>query len=389
MREDLITVVTGEPRSGTSMQMQSLHLLGVPVAGKEFPLKEVREKNEFDIAVAEKNKRMNPKGFYEVPGVVIRGTRDIEPYKGKAVKIITSGIWPRTARNGMEFGTPPSLVDKYIFCVRNPRQIAISQKDLSDRGVLGPSEDGEGWALPQRSVSASVFIERSGPALVWMSRQPQDVLDKFMSVDFGDMITDPASVLPGVMDHIERTYTSAQMQAAVANVEKALNRSISLKDWPDDMENEGMIADRLYGAFKSLNRVEMAATSTAVQEFILSKRFESAVWVDDEDTWVTMTVETKRQVAINKYDLATTLRTQLPDYRRNFMICDQCDHYERDAGKVYTIRRPDDLGALTRPMVKCGRDDEYKTVEMCKSCWQQGSTVNGNLMPSQRSTQLG
>ena len=38
MRDDLITVVTGEPRSGTSLQMQSLHLLGVPVAGKEFPV---------------------------------------------------------------------------------------------------------------------------------------------------------------------------------------------------------------------------------------------------------------------------------------------------------------------------------------------------------------
>ena len=393
MRDDLITVVTGEPRSGTSLQMQSLHLLGVPVAGKAFPvaggkLDRSAVPAELKKASLQHSQRMNPRGFYEVPGVVMRGVRDITPWAGKAIKIITAGLWPRTLANGMELGTPTALVDKYIFCVRDPKQIAVSQKDLTDRSVLAPAEDGSDWALPQRGVSASVFIERSGPALIWMSSQPQEELDKFLPVDFGEMVADPEPVLRRVMDHIERDCTAGQLLAAVTNVSSGLNRSLSMKEWPDDIADAGRIADQMYAAFRSLDLVDLAAASVSIQEFVASRIHDGAIWVDDEDTWATITAATKRLIMANTNDLATTLRGHLTEYRQNHLICDQCEHYSRYADKTYTVARPADLGPLVRPMVRCGRDNEYKTVEMCKACWQQGSTVAGELLPAQQVAQL-
>lgn len=394
MRDDLITVVTGEPRSGTSMQMQSLHLLGVPVAGKEFlvvdgKLDRSTAPDEFKEAAKEHHDRMNPRGFYEVPGVVMRGIRDITAWKGKAIKIVTPGIWPRTEQNGIELGTPSELVDKYIFCVRHPRQIAKSQQSLSQPNVLGPSDDGEKWAMPQRSVSADPFINRSGPALIWLSDQPQKVLDKFLPVDFNDMLADTASTLTKVMAHIEFDYTAVQMKAAVDNVTGDLNRSVTLREWPSDMLAAGHVADRMYEAFKSFDRGQLAAAAVAIREYIVSRQNENVIWVDDDDTWATVSSDTKRQIATNLHNLGTTLRADLAQSRRHFMICDQCKNYDRDPEKKYTIPRAADLGPLERAMVKCGRDDEYKTVEMCKACWQQGSTINGKLLPPQRTTQTG
>jgi hypothetical protein len=389
MRDDLITIVTGEPRSGTSMQMQSLHLLGVPVAGEKYLITDGKlnrsdAPKEFKKASKEHHNNMNPRGFYEIPGVVIHGTRDISPWKGKAIKVVTSGIWPRTEPNGMELGTPTELVDKYIFCTRHPRQIAVSQKDLSERNILGPSEDGKDWAMPKRGMSAGIFINRSGPALMWMNEQPQETLDKFISVDFNDMLSDPDSTLSRVMSHIEHSYTTDQMQAAVGNVKTTLNRSTTLKEWPDDMIEAGRVADQMYEAFRSLDRSLLASAVVAVKEYVINQRNENVTWVDDEDTWATVSPDTKRQILTNTNNLGTTLRTNLEEYRQNSLICDQCEDYSRDPEKTYTIPRPADLGPLVRPMVKCGRDNEYKTVEKCKVCWQQGSTVNGKLLPPQR-----
>jgi hypothetical protein len=373
--------------------MQSLHLLGVPVAGVTEPAVSVSPNRdaaveEYTQAAKAHGQRMNPRGFYEVPGVVINGTRNIKKWEGQAIKIVTSGIWPRTLDNGMEMGTPPELVDKYIFCTRHPLQIAQSQQDLAGRNVLGPAEDDEEWALPRRSASPLPFLMRSGPAVIWLSNQPQELLDRFISVDFSDMIADAEKQLSTVMAHIDRPYTAEQMSVALDNVRGELNRSTSMSTWAEGMENAGAVAEKMYAALKSMDLTELSAAAVAVQEFFFSQQYEGASWVDDEDTWVTMSVPTKRLVAKNANGLADNLRGQVAEYRAGFMICDQCEFYERDPAKTYTIQRPADLGPLTRPMVKCARDGEYKTVEMCKSCWQQGSTVNGELLPAQRETQL-
>ena len=86
MDKDKIVMVTGAPRSGTSLQMQTLDLLGVPINGDRFPEgNRDKIKNHLSERQKEQSENLNPKGFYEIGGVVIWGVRDISDYKGKAV----------------------------------------------------------------------------------------------------------------------------------------------------------------------------------------------------------------------------------------------------------------------------------------------------------------
>ena len=62
-----------------------------------------------------------------VASSVVNGVRgnDADQYKGKVIKIVTSGIPPQSRH-----GTDMSKVDKMILCLRNPKHIAVSQVDL-------------------------------------------------------------------------------------------------------------------------------------------------------------------------------------------------------------------------------------------------------------------
>lgn len=88
-------VVTGL-RSGTSLMMQTLKLLGVPVVGYMFH-------DDFS------HKELNPKGYYDLPiNETIKGLNTYK-YKGKAVKL---GGYQLSA-------TESKYVNKIIVCERN------------------------------------------------------------------------------------------------------------------------------------------------------------------------------------------------------------------------------------------------------------------------------
>ena len=112
----MITVVSGEPRSGTSLMMRLLEGLGLKVKGEELIKgKEGRRRKNAE--------ELNPKGFYEVPGVVMRGIPDdaLDDYEDHVVKLITPAL----------MRTSYMHIGKVIFCLRDPREIALSQKGLS------------------------------------------------------------------------------------------------------------------------------------------------------------------------------------------------------------------------------------------------------------------
>jgi len=71
-------VVTGSCRSGTSMMMQTLKLLGVEIAGHAF---------HPDFPVVEGN----PKGYFDLPFEELIGGINTTKYKDKAIKIL--GEW--------------------------------------------------------------------------------------------------------------------------------------------------------------------------------------------------------------------------------------------------------------------------------------------------------
>ncbi|MCP4104973.1 MAG: hypothetical protein GY749_05485 [Desulfobacteraceae bacterium] len=67
-----INVVTGAPRSGTSLAMQILDILGVTVAGKPPVIPNDLSNLELNtIDRKKKAKALNPLGFYEIGGTVV------------------------------------------------------------------------------------------------------------------------------------------------------------------------------------------------------------------------------------------------------------------------------------------------------------------------------
>jgi len=105
-------IVCGAPRTGTSMMMQTLDLLGFPVAPSKF----CAGNSEF--------KQYNPLGYYEFPDGTNRGGLPEGKYDGKALKVSAQALQK----------TPPERVWKAILCVRNLEE-AVESRVTMGKGV--------------------------------------------------------------------------------------------------------------------------------------------------------------------------------------------------------------------------------------------------------------
>lgn len=101
-------VVTGTPRSGTSMIMQIIGMMGIPLTGERFSSVNKRE--------------FNPGGYYELPWkTTIKGIQDGR-YQGKAVKLFSQEL----------FLTNPKYIAKVISIRRKPVAAIDSLQKLID-----------------------------------------------------------------------------------------------------------------------------------------------------------------------------------------------------------------------------------------------------------------
>lgn len=386
MNKDKIIVVSGEPRSGTSMMMQTMLHLGLDVAGEEYPVEAKMEK-KIDAIEDEKKKeeaqknfeqktkhshKMNPRGFYEIPGVVMQGMRDLEDKnKGKVVKIITNGVYEREAPNGHMLGTPAKHIDKIIMCLRDPRHIAVSQKDLSGGGIEIASIDENGidqWVDAPKPISPMRYIQSMGHFIMWLADN-HDLDDKILTVDFEEMHTDKP--IEKIAAHLGITPTDEQITAAKDNIDPLLKRSTDFEGWGDS-DIDGILAMDIYESLKNWDTKQFGGLGAQIEEMIRHEMLENVRWVDTENcTWVTMAAGLFRK------GTTTPLNPVL-------VPISSCKYFGKDTEHTYTIERPLDLGDLVRPMVKCGRDNNSYTCEYCKNCWQRGAFIDGNEYEGQR-----
>lgn len=121
MSTDFITVVSGLPRSGTSLMMQMIHACGMEVVAD-------------GQRTADED---NPKGYLEFEAVkkLKEDSSWVADAGGKAVKAISMLL----------FDLPATQNYRVIFMVRHMDEILASQKEmLKRRGTLndkGPSDD--------------------------------------------------------------------------------------------------------------------------------------------------------------------------------------------------------------------------------------------------------
>jgi hypothetical protein len=152
-----LTIVSGLPRSGTSLMMKMLEAGGLPVL--------VDNVREADVD--------NPRGYYEFePVKALKSDASwVGPARGKAVKMVYLLLLDLPA--GHEY--------RVLFMRRNLDEILASQKAMLDRlGKASPLDD---------TKMAALFRDGLARFDAWVGGRPNfQVLD----VSYNAMVSDPA-----------------------------------------------------------------------------------------------------------------------------------------------------------------------------------------------------
>ncbi|RME09621.1 MAG: sulfotransferase family protein [Ardenticatenia bacterium] len=153
-----VTVVSGLPRSGTSMMMKMLEAGGLPLL-----VDNIRQADED-----------NPKGYYEFERVKALPKGDVEwvsQAQGKAVKIISVLLQH----------LPETYHYKIIFMRRDLEEVLRSQRKMLIRRGHDPNEQDD-------DKLRELYTRHLAQIETWLAQQPHmDVL----YVPYGEMVTHP------------------------------------------------------------------------------------------------------------------------------------------------------------------------------------------------------
>ncbi|MHA2182177.1 MAG: sulfotransferase domain-containing protein [Promethearchaeota archaeon] len=335
-------VITGEPRSGTSLMMRIINSLGLEISGDQNPGKE-----QEDDKRQERANYLNPEGFWEVSGIVSRGIRteeQIEKYKDKAIKIITHGL-SNTVKPAID------KIDKIIFCLRNPREIAYSQQKLVSTVEVSEDESW-GYAPEHMKVDLGRYILSIGEYI--LKTVQTDLWDKTLVVYYEDLINNGASEIKKISKFLEVPYNPETHKI----IRKDLYRSVEVPE-VNDLAND---------LFNSIKTKDFTNVLEPIREYLNQKRLESVKWLDDIEykTWVIAGWDLHKSLKINNNNVRTNL-TAIIDKR---ILPTKCNYY-KPTGEEYTIERVVELGPLTRTKINCEDKGKEITREQCFNCWQR------------------
>jgi len=181
MAEEFITIVSGLPRSGTSMMMQMLEAGGMPVL-----VDSVRQTDED-----------NPRGYYEFEPV--KKTADdpswLDRAAGKAVKMVYRLL----------YDLPKDHTYRVVLMQRDLGEVVASQERMLARQAGG----GDGLA-PARA--AELFRSELRRFELWAARQPHLAV---FTVNYADAIADARREAGRVAAFLGGGLDAAAMAAAV------------------------------------------------------------------------------------------------------------------------------------------------------------------------------
>jgi hypothetical protein len=177
-----VTIVSGLPRSGTSMMMKMLEGGGLP------PLTD-------NIRVADDD---NPKGYYEferVKKIPEGDTSWLESAQGKSVKVISALLKH----------LPPGNSYRVLFMQRNLGEILASQKQMLIRS-----------GKPSDEVSDEKLAEMYGKHLAivttWLKEQPNFSV---LYLDYGSILADPQKYADRVNQFLGNNLDRGEMAGVV------------------------------------------------------------------------------------------------------------------------------------------------------------------------------
>jgi hypothetical protein len=330
-------IVTGLPRSGTSMMMRILKGLNLEVTGEEFF-------DQKDEKRSERAKYLNPEGFYEIRGLVANGRfKKPEDYKGKVVKVVVPGI----------LNTPVEHIEKVIFCLRNPSEIIESQRKLIGN-VEVATTDGVKFSpeLLKRSFDS---YKRSMSMMVFLATQ--EFWDKTYIAVYEDVVMK-------YDEELEKISSFLGIPNTKKNVMKdGLYRSKAVLEL-DEFTSE------LYNAIKEKN---FSNIKDKAKKYLQDAISESVQWVDESEfqTYVMSNLSLHKSMLTNNKGLRDKLLESSKKSKHYF----DCQYYTRKTNELYTIKRPG-YPDLTRLKVNCKHYKENKTLEFCHQCFMRNCMRN-------------
>ena len=158
-----LTIVSGLPRSGTSLMMKMLEAGGLPVL--------VDHVREADVD--------NPRGYYEFEPVksLKADASWVAPALGKAVKMVYLLL----------MDLPQDQEYHVVFMRRNLEEVLASQRAMLDRmGRPSPLDDAK---------MAALFRDGLARFEAWVADRPNF---RLLDVSYNGLVTDPALILPEV-----------------------------------------------------------------------------------------------------------------------------------------------------------------------------------------------
>jgi hypothetical protein len=180
--KQIVTVVSGLPRSGTSMMMKLLEAGGLP------PLTD-------NLRTADED---NPKGYYEFERVKQLPKGDVAwlpEAQGKVVKVIAALL--------------PSLPGGYqyrvIFMQRAMPEVLASQRQMLIRRGEDPDK------IPD-DVIAKLFEKHLKQVNEWVSQQPNVAR---LDVNYNEMLKNPQPFIAQINAFLENRLDTAQMATVV------------------------------------------------------------------------------------------------------------------------------------------------------------------------------
>jgi len=180
--QEFITVVSGLPRSGTSMMMKILEAGGLP------PLTD-------NLRTADED---NPKGYFEFERVKKMPDGDIswvEDAQGKAVKVISALLEH----------LPPAYTYRVLFMQRKMDEILASQKQMLVRS-----------GKPTDQVSDEQLAEMYGKHLAkvkaWLDEQTNFSVNY---LDYNAMLADPTKYARQVNQFLDNSLNPQDMAGVV------------------------------------------------------------------------------------------------------------------------------------------------------------------------------
>ena len=157
MAEDFVTLVSGLPRSGTSMMMKMLEAGGLPVLADH-------------VRTADED---NPEGYYEFERVkkIEHDHAWLDEARGKVVKMISALL-----RH-----LPPTYRYKVVFMRRKLEEVLASQRQMLIRR-------GKPTDTTSDAKMAEFFTNHLARVETWLAEQPNvDVL----YVSYNELVEDP------------------------------------------------------------------------------------------------------------------------------------------------------------------------------------------------------